>query len=158
MGPMRRTAAVAAVSLTCLGLVVGACGKGDPRMPSTCIDTDAAGYQHALAAAPGAVRLPGGVAISTCAARVRTDADLQNLGAIVHGVAESLATRARERHDLTAATRLGFLSAAVSTGAGEFRIGAELARRVETATVSVAADPALGPALQRGAAAGRARG
>jgi hypothetical protein len=155
---MRRTAAVAAVSLTSLGLAVGACTKGDPRMPSTCIDTDGAGYERALAAAPGPVRLPGGVAISTCAARVRTDAELQNLGAIVHGVAETLATRARDRHDAGAATRLGFLSAAVSTGAGEFGLGAELARRVETATVSVAADAALGPALRRGAAAGRARG
>jgi hypothetical protein len=127
-------------------------------MPSTCIDTDAAGYERALAATPGAVRLPGGVKISECAARVRTDAELQNLGAIVHGVAETLAGRTRERHDVDAATRLGFLSAAVSTGAGQYRIGAELARRVETTTVSIAADPTLGAALRRGAAAGGARG
>jgi hypothetical protein len=163
MGPMRRTAAVAAVSLTSLGLAVGACTKESPRMAGTCVDAGRAGYLRALAAVPRAVLLPGGVKISTCAERVRTDAELQNLGAVVHAAAEDLAARARAGGDqdvaATAAARLGYLSGAVSTGAGRSNgIAAELARRVETTTVTVADDARLGLALRRGASAGRARG
>jgi hypothetical protein len=159
MGPMRRTAAVAAVSLVSLGLAVGACTKDSPRMPSTCIDTDRGGYERALTTAPGEVRLPGGVAISTCAERVRTDAELQNLGSIVHAAAEELAVRAQDGGDADAATQLGYLVAAVGAGAGHSNgIAAELARRVETTSVRIAGDATLGAALRRGAAAGQARG
>ncbi|MCW2986742.1 MAG: hypothetical protein JWR63_4312, partial [Conexibacter sp.] len=140
MRAMRRSA-VLAVSLA---LAFGACTKESPPMPSTCIDTGRDGYERALAAVPGDVRLPGGVAISTCLERVRTDAELQNLGAVVHSTAEALAEQARGggAAAVEAARRLGFLSAAVSVGAGRSNgIAAELARRVETTGIGVADGP-----------------
>lgn len=127
-------------------------------MPSICIDAGRDGYERALAAAPGDVRLAGGVAISACAERVRRDAELQSIGTVVHGVAEGLAERAR-RGDSAAAMRLGYLVAAFGTGAARSNgIAAELARRVENTTVGVAGEGAPGRALERGAEAGRARG
>jgi hypothetical protein len=158
---MRRPAAVALlVLLVAVAVGLGACTKkdGEPRMPSACTDAGPAAWERALARAPGAQRLPGGEAISTCAKRVLTDAELENLGTIAHTAAEHLATRATRDHDTGAATRLGFLSGAVSAGAGEYGVGAELAHRIENTTVAVAADPALDGALQRGAKAGAARG
>jgi hypothetical protein len=160
MRAMRRSAALA----VSLGLAFGACTKESPPMPSTCIDTGRDGYERALAAVPGAVRLPGGAAISTCLERVRTDAELQNLGSVVHAVAEGLAERARggagDAASVDAARRLGYLSAAVSVGAGRSNgISAELARRVETTGVGVVdGPPAIARALAEGQAAGRARG
>jgi hypothetical protein len=151
---MRCRAALAVV----LGLTLGACTKEEPRMPSACTDTDRAGYERALASAPGAVRLPGGVAISTCAKRVRSDADLQNLGAVLHGVAEDLAGRARGG-DAAAARSLGYLSAAVAEGSGEYGIAAELSRRIATTGVGLRdGSAAVARALDDGLAAGRARG
>ncbi len=129
-------------------------------MPSACIDTDRDGYERALASAPGAVALPGDTLISTCLRRVRTDAELQNLGVTVHSVAEELATRAREEDDADAALALGFLSAAVSRGAARSSgISAELARRVQTAGVGVRErSPEVARALDAGLAAGAAHG
>jgi hypothetical protein len=129
-------------------------------LPRACINTDRDGYERALAGAPGAVALPGGTLISTCLERVRTDADLQTLGATVHAVAEELAARAREGGDAGAARALGFLSAAVSRGASHSNgIASELARRVETTGTGVRErSPAVARALDEGLAAGAARG
>ncbi len=156
MGPMRCRAALA----VSLALAFGACTKDAPPLPSACIDTDRDGYERALAGAPGAVVLPGGTLISTCSRRVRTDAELQNLGATVHAVAEELAGRARDGGDARAALQLGFLSAAVSRGASHSNgIASELARRVETAGSGVRErSPAVARALDEGLAAGAARG
>jgi hypothetical protein len=156
MGPMRCRAALA----VSLALAFGACTKDAPPLPSACIDTDRDGYERALARAPGAVALPGGTRISTCLQRVRTDAELQNLGSAVHAVAEGLATRAREDGDARAALQLGFLSAAVSQGASHSDgIASELARRVETAGSGVRErSPAVARALDAGLAAGAAHG
>lgn len=153
---MRRTAALAAVSLA---LVSWACGSQDPAMPRACIETSRAAYERALTEAPGPVRLPGGVAISTCTRRVKTDAELQNLGALVHRVAEGLADRARGG-DARAALQLGYLSGAVGAGADRSNgIASELARRVETTGAGlVDGSAAVTDALMRGAGAGRARG
>jgi hypothetical protein len=138
-----------------LVLVLGGCTKEKPRMPSACIDTDRAGYERALAAAPQQVLLPGDVAISTCTRRVHSDAELQNLGTVIHGVAEDLALRAR-RGDVQAATSLGYLTAAVAVGAAETNgIAAELARRIENTGVGV---PDAGPGVERALAAGQAAG
>jgi hypothetical protein len=128
-------------------------------MPRACLDTPRAGFERALAAAPGAVRLPGGVAISTCARRVKTDAALQNLGTVVHGIAEGLAERARDG-DAGAALKLGYLVGAVGAGADRSNgISAELARRVETTGAGLVDGPAeVARALVRGSAAGRANG
>lgn len=128
-------------------------------MPRACIETSRASYERALAAAPGPVRLPGGVAISTCTRRVKTDAELQNLGAVVHRVAEGLAARARDG-DTDAALRLGYLSGAVGAGADRSNgIASELARRVETTGVGlVDGSASVSGALTRGASAGRSNG
>ena len=76
MVPMRCRRALAAV-LTASSLVVVACGSEPPAMPSICTDTDSAGLLRALNAAPGPVRLRGGVPLSKCTRLVLTDADLQ---------------------------------------------------------------------------------
>jgi hypothetical protein len=161
MVPMR---APAALTLTLSMMLVAACAQQTPPMPSTCTDTDVAGYERALMRAPGAVRLPGGVAISQCLQKVHSDAELQNLGTIVHTAAERLADRGRGG-DRRAALRLGYLSGAVSAGAARSNgISAELARRVENAGVGLADadDPSLpagvAAALSRGVQAGAARG
>jgi hypothetical protein len=139
-------------------LVLAACGKDEPRMPATCTTTDRAGYERALAAAPGDVRLPGGVPISVCLWRVRSDAQLQELGTVVHAVAEELALRA-DAGDATAARRLGYLSGAVAAGAERSDgISAELARRVATTGSRLDDTPGLARALAEGADAGAARG
>jgi hypothetical protein len=143
-----------------LALAAGACTKEDPRMPATCTDTGRAGYERALRAAPGDVRLPGGTPISVCLRRVRTDAQLQTLGSIVHAVAEDLAGRARARRDPDAARQLGYLSGAVAAGAARSKgISAELARRVATTGSGLAElSPAVARALTEGQDAGQARG
>jgi hypothetical protein len=155
MDPMRcRVAFALGLSM----MSVAACAQETPPMPSTCTDTDVAGYERALAHAPGPVRLPGGVAISECLRKVHSDAELQNLGSVVHGVAEDLVLRARQG-DGAAAARLGYLSGAVSSGAARSEgISAELARRVDTATVALSGDPRWLRDLHRGADAGAARG
>jgi hypothetical protein len=154
MVPMRCRTALAVV-LTASSLAMVAC-RDAPPMPTTCTDTDQAGYLRALRAAPGPVRLPGGVAISECTRRVLSDADLENLGTVVHGAAETLSARAGDG-DTTAALQLGYLSAAVDRGSGSTGIAAELARRVQTALTVVGARAAR-QALRRGADAGAANG
>jgi hypothetical protein len=141
-------------------LAAGGCTKDPPAMPRACTDTAPDGYERALAAAPRAVRLPGGVAISTCTRRVRSDAELQNLGTVVHGVAEALADRAVSNDDADAAVQLGYLAGAVGVGAERSNgIAAELARRVESTTARLVNGPTeLADAVQRGGAAGRAHG
>lgn len=154
---MRRPAALAFAAG--LALVAGGCTKDPPAMPRACTDTSRDGYEQALTRAPGIVRLPGGVAISTCTRRVRSDAELQNLGTVVHEVAEALADRAAGG-DARAALELGYLAGAVGTGAERSSgIASELARRVESATARLIDGPAdVAEALARGGAAGRARG
>jgi hypothetical protein len=147
-----------AVGLVLL-VALAACGNDEPPMPATCTTTDQAGYERALRAAPGDVRLPGGVPISVCLRRVRTDAQLQELGAIVHEVAEHLAVRADRTGDVTAARQLGYLSGAVGAGAERSNgISAELARRVAIAGTRLDDTPALAKALAEGLDAGSVRG
>jgi hypothetical protein len=139
-----------------LALATGACTKDEPPMPYACSATDQAGYERALRAAPATVRLPGGVAISDCLRRVRTDADLQNLGAVVHVVAEVLAERVRDDGDVAAARELGYLAAAVDAGAARSGgVSAELARRVSVAATGLSdVSPGVARALTAGQAAG----
>lgn len=147
-----------------LGLVAtvaaAGCAKDQPGMPLACTSTDAPGYERALRAAPRDVRLPGGVAISTCSRRVRGDADLQILGTTLSTVAEDLAVRVRATGDVAAARQLGYLTGAVTAGTGRgLGISAELARRVAVTASGVDAVSArVRRALRAGAAAGAARG
>ena len=157
MARMRRLAA-----LSCLGaaLLASACASSTPKMPATCTDTSRTGYERALRAAPGDVRLPGGTPISMCLRRAVSDGELQELGTVVHAVAEDLAARVRSAHDVTAARRLGYLSGAVAAGAERSNgVTAELARRVAVAGAGVTElSPALAQALREGERAGTARG
>ncbi|WP_196808979.1 hypothetical protein [Conexibacter woesei] len=153
---MRCRRALAAV-LTASSLVVLACGSEPPAMPLICTDTDSAGLLRALHAAPGPVRLRGGVALSKCTKLVLTDADLQVLGTNMHQAAEDLATRAAAGSSV-AALQLGYLSAAIDRGSGTTGIAAELARRVQTAVLAAGDAPAVRRALARGAAAGGVNG
>jgi hypothetical protein len=143
-----------------LALATAACTNDAPAMPNACTTTDQGGYERALRTAPGDVRLPGGVPISDCLRRVRTDGQLQTLGAVVHTVAESLADRVREDRDVAAARQLGYLSAAVDAGAARSNgISAELARRISvTGTGLSELSPAVAHALTEGQAAGADRG
>jgi hypothetical protein len=147
-----------------LGLVVAlaaaGCASEEPRMPAACTSTGAGGYERALRAAPGDVRLPGGVPISACTRRARTDAELQTLGATVHLVAERLAARVRTARDAAAAGQLGYLTGAVAAGADRSNgISSELARRVGVAGSGLGElSPAVARALAQGATAGAARG
>jgi hypothetical protein len=150
-----RTALATVLAASSSALV--ACGSEPPPMPLICTDTDSAGLLRALRAAPGPVRLTGGVAISKCTRLVLTDADLQVLGTNVHGAAETLAAQAAGGSE-DAAVQLGYLTAAVERGSGTTGIAAELARRVQTAVIAAGSAPEVRRALARGAAAGAASG
>jgi hypothetical protein len=161
MAPMRRLAALALLAAPAITAVAAAgCGTQYVPMPATCTDTNAAGYARALRAAPADVRLPGGTRISECLHRVRDDAELQNLGAILFRTAERQATLARERRDPGAALRLGYLAGAVHAGAGGTAggPGAELVNRIDRPAASLLDGGALERAVRRGIAAGEARG
>jgi hypothetical protein len=148
------------LALLVVPVMAAGCTKEEPPMPAACLGADVAGYRHALRAAPGEVRLSGTTRISECTRRVRTDADLQNLGLVLFRVADELAIRARDRRDGAAARELGYLTGAVRAGAERSGgISSELARRVERAGLKLdGTGRALGDALQEGLVAGRARG
>jgi hypothetical protein len=142
-----------------VSLALAACGEQERPVASACTEGPAA-IERALAAAPGAVVLPGGTRLSDCVAHADTDAELQSAGVTLTAAAERLAERAR-RGDAVAALRLGYLAGAVRRGAARTAgVGSELQRRVEQAGAFVGADggPAPGRALRRGLAAGEARG
>jgi hypothetical protein len=148
---------VAVAVLLCLALA--ACGVKERAVPPSCTAGPRV-IERALAAAPGAVRLPDGTALSTCVRDADTDAELQNAGFVLTAAADSLAARAT-RGDAVAALRLGYLAGAVRRGAAHTAgIAAELQRRVERAGAYVAEDGGAraGAALHRGLAAGQARG
>jgi hypothetical protein len=156
---MARMASVAAALVLCV-LALSACTKKEPPLPSACLAAQDAGYERALRAAPGEVRLLGVTRISECVRRVRTDADLQNLGLVLFRVADGLAVRARDGADPAAARQLGYLTGAVRAGAAKSAgISAELARRVERAAFKLdGSSRSVGTALHQGLVAGKARG
>src|SRR3954465_9316248 len=100
---------VAVAVLLCLALA--ACGVKERALPPSCT-AGGRGIERALAAAPGAVRLPDGTALSTCVRESDTDAELQNAGFVLTAAADSRAGRAT-RGDAVAALRLGYLAGAV---------------------------------------------
>jgi len=147
-GPRRTLALLAACAL------VAGCGE-EEGLPIAC--TDRAQLERALTAAPRLVELPGGVSLAECVRRARTDADLQELGLALTGVAEDLEVAARE--DEVAALRLGYLIGAARRGAISTAGGVqlELARRLERSGAQVQGRP-LEEALVRGLDAGGAEG
>jgi hypothetical protein len=152
------------VVLTAAALATAAAGCGtkhDPLSPA-CLAAPAT-IERALQAAPGAVRLTDGTALSGCVAHARSDGDMQTAGIVLTRAADHLAQQAAARGDRAAATRLGYLIGALRRGsvAGETRgigIHAELVRRVEQAAGELEGHPRLSAALRGGIAAGEATG
>ena len=122
-----------------------------------CANSPSETVERALEAAPGEVRLEGGVRISACIRTARSDGELQNVGGVLTGAAEALELRAAS--DATAALQLGYLVGAARRGASrENGIQAELVRRLERSAALDAPTPEARTALRRGMAAGEARG
>jgi hypothetical protein len=104
----RRAAVLLAVA------ALAGCGEEDPPLDFACT-SGAEAVERALEAAPGDVRLAGGVQLSTCVRNARSDAELQNVGAVLTGAAEHLEEAAPR--DARAALQLGFLIGAARRGA-----------------------------------------
>lgn len=139
-----------------IAVIAPGCGTRDSTPPASCV----AGAQTvvaALRAAPQAVRLDDGTALSSCFERARRDADLQRVGVIFTQAADTLALEAR-RSDASA-VRLGYLIAAARRGGSTTNgVGTELVRRIEQ---SAGLDGPPAPhrvAFQRGLAAGERLG
>jgi hypothetical protein len=123
----------------------------DPLSPLC--SAGSAQIEQALGAAPRAVRLSDGTAISECVRRARSDAELQEIGLVLTRVADHLAARARR--DSHAALALGYLVGAARRGAATTSgIHAELVRRIEQSAAFLDGSPRL----RRGIAAGEAAG
>jgi hypothetical protein len=138
-----------------LTLLVGCSEQGGPPPSPECM----AGREEvaeALAAAPGDVRLVDGTRLSECVRNAESDAELQNLGVVLTGVAEDLEADAPE--DPRAALRLGYLVGAARRGApSDSALQFELVRRLE-ASVARELPPASARSLAQGLAAGERRG
>ena|SRR5215207_3692254 len=145
-----------ALAALVLAIALPGCGEENRPLPDACT----AGVRsviQALAAAPRAVRLPDGTRLSTCVERARSDAEIQNLGAIYTRAADELAG-AMNSSD-RAALQLGYLVAATRDGArGTSGIHEELARRVEQSIGLGGAPPHRRAAFHRGEAAGERSG
>ena len=146
------------VPMLAAALLAGCQDDGPPPVPASCPEAPEA-IVRALATAPEAVTLPGGARISTCLRDAESDADLQNVGATFSRAAEDLEELGMGG-DERAALQLGYLFGAARKGAEHTSgIGAELVRRIERSAAAVdGASPATAAAVQRGIAAGEARG
>jgi hypothetical protein len=126
------------VLLTSLGLctallAAGCGGREDPSTPVACLE-GAGAYLHALAEAPGEVRLDGETPISDCLAENQQGGDLATVGEATVGAATKLNTEARAEPAGPAALRLGYLIGAAERGAEKTEgIHAELIRRLTVA-------------------------
>ncbi|MBJ7328466.1 MAG: hypothetical protein JHC95_01125 [Solirubrobacteraceae bacterium] len=148
---IRRSALLAA-------FLVG-CGASDEPLPAACsggVDD----YDRALRAAPEVVRL-GTTPLAECVRRSTSDAELVTIGATLTTVGEELEEHALEG-SATAAVRLGYLIGATTRAAADTEgIHAELVHRLErsgAAVVGAGVAASAQQALQRGIAAGGARG
>jgi hypothetical protein len=151
----RPTAALAALAL----LAAPGCGAADrPPLDPACTSSPQA-IERALDRAPAPVMVRPGMRLSDCVAAARSDAELQNAGIVLTGVAEHLAARAKDG-DARAGLALGYLVGAARRGAARTTgIQSQLARRMESAAAFVDdGGPAVAAALERGLRAGRATG
>jgi hypothetical protein len=139
-----------------LSMLLILAGCGEEPLPQACVQTDGDAVAALLRSAPEHATLTGGTALSTCVDRAGSDAELQNLGVVLVGVADRLV--ARSRHDGRAAFELGFLIGAAQRGAGPTGgVQAELVQRLQQ-TIAFDASPAVQAEVERGIAAGRASG
>jgi hypothetical protein len=152
----RRPASTALVLL--LALASG-CGADAPAGPDAACTSSPDVIERALGRAPSPVTLDGGARLSDCVALARSDAQLQNAGAVLTRTADELAARA-QTGDAKAALALGYLVGAARRGAARTAgLQAQLQRRVEGAAAFVGVGgPAVSAALRRGLRAGEATG
>lgn len=145
--------AAVAVAATVGAAIAAGCGGGDPPpLPPACTEGPDP-VLHALARAPGRVRLDDGTPLSECVAKAFDDGEIQQLGVALTPAADRLADRATP----TAALQLGYLIGAVRRGASRTNgVHAELVRHLEATATSTGA--ALQAATRRGIAAGEATG
>jgi len=141
-------------------LLAGAVGCSDSTetvVADPACQVPAADVLRALDGAPGTVALAGGTTLSLCVQGARNPADLQTVGGTLTEAAEELELTAPR--DERAALRLGYLVGAARRGAqGQRGITDELVRRLERTADLTGGTPAAQRALERGIAAGEARG
>ncbi len=145
---------VGLIVLAMLALLLAGCSEHeDEPLPAACLDGPAA-FVLALQRAPAAVRLADGSRLSTCVRRVRSDGDLQELAVALTTAADTL--RGQVARDPGAAVMLGYLAAAVRTGAeANQSLASELGRRIErVSALRGDAPPAARAAHDRGLRAG----
>ena len=117
-------------ALLLAAVILAGCSTADPPPLSPECTAGAEAVADALQAAPRDVRLVDGTPLSACVRRAHTDAELQNLGLILTGVAEDLEAAAPETP--RAALQLGYLIGAARRGApSESSLQAELVHRME---------------------------
>jgi hypothetical protein len=149
---------LALLALVALGPAGGCGGADEPPFDAACT-ASARAIERALERAPAPVTLASGTRLSDCVSRARSDADLQNAGAVLTRAADDLAARA-QRGDAHAALGLGYLVGAARRGAARTSgIHAELRRRMERAAAFIdEGGPDVSTALDRGLRAGEATG
>ena len=149
---------VALLVLAALGVASAGCGSEDPPPLDAACTTSAQTIERALARAPAPVTLASGTRLSECVSHARTDAQLQNAGAVLTRAADDLALRA-EHGDARAAVGLGYLVGAARRGAKRTAgIHAELTHRLESSARVLADRSDVASALERGVRAGEASG
>ena len=150
---LRRLAALLAAALVAAG-----CQEESSPVATSC-SAEPETIVRALQAAPGAVTLSDGASISGCQRDADSDADLQNVGVAFSRAAENLEEPALAG-DERAALQLGYLVGAARKGAAtSIGVTGELVRRLErSAALDDRAPPGAVDAVQRGMAAGEARG
>ncbi len=109
--------------------------------------------------APAGVKLADGTPLSRCVRLATSDSDLQTLGVALTAEAERLADRAL-RGEAASAVALGYLIGAADRGAAKTAgVSTELVFRLRAAGRRVQGSrPEIDAALERGIAAGTARG
>jgi hypothetical protein len=149
--------------LAALAPLLAACGKGEATTPSACFEGPG-GYEKALAAAPGEVRVGGQTLISECLAENQQGGELAQVGEAMVQAATRLNAEARQEPGGQANLELGYLLGAAKRGAEKTEgIHSDLLRRLE---VAARYSPGTGPPLppqfratyQRGFDAGREKG
>ena len=129
---MRSRTVLVIVCLTTLAFA--GCGRSqDDSTPTACLG-GAGAYTAALADAPGAVELSGGVPISDCLAENQSGGDLATVGEAMVEAATGLNAEARAKPGGAANLQLGYLLGAVQRGADRTEgIHADLIRRLTVA-------------------------
>lgn len=152
------TARSIALGLGCLLFLLAGCGDSDEDTPVACLD-GAGAYTRALDAAPGEVRLSGGVPISDCLTRNQSGAALETVGGEMLAAANELNREARAEPDGPAAPEVGYLVGAAERGAeGTEGIHTELLRRLQAAATYTPGDRPPTAAFERGYREGLAAG